>query len=1040
MAQKLDILSFKCFNQFRNGLDFSQNLAEFTNNLVGNVNEKVKVEVEYRAGWFAFTSFGEEWELVNNGSTWDVISNNTDWESEGFSVGDVVYFTDDWNDYVDVNSSNATWSGIVTQINSLRMRLGTITGTPTAGTFDNYGCQAWVGVNTYSSLRLNFGLIENQENVNFVNKTTETIQGYYGNALVASSQNLTPIGIKKDFISGVAKSETSVSNFDIATMKFSHELVVTPTLLAGINLLNTNVPSYFENSFCFKYVFDIELKPSISSPRNIKATYAGEQGFTGWFNENFNGLVSNYSSSISYTDTTSLKAKEATDFSITISTTGAGFSNGDVIILYLSRQPQTSDQYIYDEATDKSTIGTWVENFNYEAIRVVLGGGIVNNGNFSNVEATLNTGTIEITGTYTPPLSLAQKIQKGDFYLFATSVQLQGETVGNSTRVMLTTDYQQYNINPFETGIVSFDSFEYKGIKEVYDDESGLLTINAWNEDSILLQGVLRLDKSNDALIDNFNFTLASDNGNNFFELDNLFQDVSNSIIASGIQQIQVDNTRGYLLPAGSSFNFVKIDFDSIDGTDHLYNVQIGFKIKWQEWLKNNTVDTIFFNSSEPQNNLNFKSSNYALGANGYNIKLICTVNTTIGTELGQDVIKGGVINTYDYGVSDNGVISQGLIQLFEPTTMTQLVKPLSNGLTLFRIDWTTTASLDAVNYIAIHRVENSDNPTDSIEEINTEVEDTNNILKPKVGKTLLTREFIPPNTLRTECLIDGLKFNGKVNISGRCEFRNPLPLLWFSLRKVRSDYTGFAVLVRRESDNATKNIGFDANGDFDITAYNTFVGSSVGRVIRWYNQVLVGIDAIQNTLTNQPRIIINGIGGVPSVWCDDTSKALVIPFDSRYDFTTYSVICVWRPITLNASNFNIVLRKADPANTADRQISVGYRDTLVEDRLFFTAFTQNIGQVILGNTNPQSLPFTNLQTAIHDGTNASLYSNKVLQDTQLADIFNVQTEMFIGNGDQLNSSINGYMSEIILYSQPLATFQRNEIEQELNVYYNLGL
>jgi hypothetical protein len=49
-----------------------------------------------------------------------------------------------------------------------------------------------------------------------------------------------------------------------------------------------------------------------------------------------------------------------------------------------------------------------------------------------------------------------------------------------------------------------------------------------------------------------------------------------------------------------------------------------------------------------------------------------------------------------------------------------------------------------------------------------------------------------------------------------------------YSLRKVRSAYTGSAVRVRRSSDDELQDIGFDSNGDLDTTALTTFVNEDV--------------------------------------------------------------------------------------------------------------------------------------------------------------------------------------------------------------------
>lgn len=57
-----------------------------------------------------------------------------------------------------------------------------------------------------------------------------------------------------------------------------------------------------------------------------------------------------------------------------------------------------------------------------------------------------------------------------------------------------------------------------------------------------------------------------------------------------------------------------------------------------------------------------------------------------------------------------------------------------------------------------------------------------------------------------------------------------------YSLRKLRTAYTGSAIRVRRSSDNTELDIGF-INNYLDITAISTFCGSGNGFVTRWYDQ-----------------------------------------------------------------------------------------------------------------------------------------------------------------------------------------------------------
>jgi hypothetical protein len=76
-----------------------------------------------------------------------------------------------------------------------------------------------------------------------------------------------------------------------------------------------------------------------------------------------------------------------------------------------------------------------------------------------------------------------------------------------------------------------------------------------------------------------------------------------------------------------------------------------------------------------------------------------------------------------------------------------------------------------------------------------------------------------------------------------------------YSVRKLDKDYTGSCMRVRRSSDEATQDIGFDSNGDLDTAAIATFVGDAYGYVTAWYDQSGNGNNATQSTSANQPMI-----------------------------------------------------------------------------------------------------------------------------------------------------------------------------------------
>jgi len=80
-----------------------------------------------------------------------------------------------------------------------------------------------------------------------------------------------------------------------------------------------------------------------------------------------------------------------------------------------------------------------------------------------------------------------------------------------------------------------------------------------------------------------------------------------------------------------------------------------------------------------------------------------------------------------------------------------------------------------------------------------------------------------------------------------------------YSLRKLNSAYTGYAIRVRRSSDNTSQDIGFKSDGTLDTTTLLSFVGAGNGFVSIWYDQSGNSRNITQTTSSSQPNIVING-------------------------------------------------------------------------------------------------------------------------------------------------------------------------------------
>jgi len=100
-----------------------------------------------------------------------------------------------------------------------------------------------------------------------------------------------------------------------------------------------------------------------------------------------------------------------------------------------------------------------------------------------------------------------------------------------------------------------------------------------------------------------------------------------------------------------------------------------------------------------------------------------------------------------------------------------------------------------------------------------------------------------------------------------------------FSIRKL-SESASFCMKVRRSSDDATQNIGFQSDGLIDTGSLLSFVGSDTGYVNVWYNQADIQTDFIGytgsavepfDTTIQEPYIVSSGslmtMNGKPAIF-----------------------------------------------------------------------------------------------------------------------------------------------------------------------------
>ncbi len=249
-----------------------------------------------------------------------------------------------------------------------------------------------------------------------------------------------------------------------------------------------------------------------------------------------------------------------------------------------------------------------------------------------------------------------------------------------------------------------------------------------------------------------------------------------------------------------------------------------------------------------------------------------------------------------------------------------------------------------------------------------------------------------------------------------------------YGLRRLRSDYNGSLIRVRRSSDNAEMDIGFDANGVLDIISLLAFAGSGSAYVKTAYDQNGSANHVTQTTLALQPRIVNAGvldvgIGGKASMYANS----------SKLVFTSL----------LNPAQINTVLKLDSScpdlgtliASTEDHNLrrcitgGQGWRANTIADWCDYDTSYVN-GALSKGTIdgNPAVLNTTNASTVL---------TFKKYSGFQVPPYFMGFNQLFYNNPNS-GRFLKGYVSEISFFNTALSSEERTTLERNQGAYYGI--
>ena len=243
-----------------------------------------------------------------------------------------------------------------------------------------------------------------------------------------------------------------------------------------------------------------------------------------------------------------------------------------------------------------------------------------------------------------------------------------------------------------------------------------------------------------------------------------------------------------------------------------------------------------------------------------------------------------------------------------------------------------------------------------------------------------------------------------------------------YSLRKLRTAYTGNCIRVRRSSDNTEQNIGF-VNNVLDEASLLTFCGAGNGFVTTWYDQSGNANNATQSTAFNQPQIVSSG------AMITTNGKNSIL-------FNANKLMLLTSSITVGTSSYNSFVGKRISSGSRliglARFSTTGYAMYLWSDNNYYYLGKTNS---YLASSSTDTTTNQLLLTALNNAGTMSMFknSNTIASSSNVLVYSTIIDSIGAASGNFSNSNLQ----ETILYNSDQST-NRTGIESNINTFYTI--
>jgi hypothetical protein len=591
-----------------------------------NIGEPFDIEIDYRIEEYAVAednnADGVNWILASPRKQDSGLANNSGILLADDPLAFEFFFVGDTVTLFDSNGNDGNYT-VTEKLNDYTIRLDSSLA------FKYFKKGGIIHVTTpFQGHRYLFNWIENEAPTEFTELSSgQQNQLYYDSATTGmGATSMLWSGNGTNQIGGVTLEGNGTSTYG---QKFTlkHSGTVTPLFLES-QIADTQSqisPVYFESGNCLKHIFRLQTNRDLSNPNDLQEVdYDERVGNTGWFNENYNGQVDNYSfSDLIFTrvsDAATLNALELTaQVDVTFRVTNTVNSPFDATLTkgmsvfwtlpdsetrYQNNGRTLKENFVYDY--DLNTIATVTNGDNFGTTLQAI----------EETEITfVDADNIDVRIRFDFG-SLSQSIiSENDFkrYIFGFTIENESLTRETSDKTTLLIHTDEFEVDLFNSNLITNST---KFLSHRYSDfADGVSTPEVFPVDDIVAYSEFSIDFNGlesdgiDILSVSHELILTHATNAEITLESNTYTTSGSTLLNGYVPLIDLEQNRAFTISDNDFRKLVTVNRDEANdsGTVYAYKTTYPFFVRWETWeaLLVTSPPAGVYDSSLPNNGLN---------------------------------------------------------------------------------------------------------------------------------------------------------------------------------------------------------------------------------------------------------------------------------------------------------------------------------------------------------------------------------------------------------------------------------------------------